>query len=195
MGGVVAFEMACQLVAAGEQVSGIVALDSLLPTPDTPIRDQAGLREVAQLAAETERSVPWPPPNLRPRLEAALTAEGLSVEVLAAGASTVRRLVEVMLAHGDALRSYTPRHFDGIVELLLADDGLAASPKARKRIVKSWTDHARDVRVREVRGDHLSVVAEPHVRGLAEELAAIVESALGQTDAKPETLHGSVTSR
>jgi thioesterase domain-containing protein len=184
-GGVVAFEMAHQLAARGEEVEILVLLDSLAPgrgaapafADDAQLlaalaRDlaaQAG-RQIA--AAETLADL-----ALEERLEG-LHALAVAAGVLpaAAGRDAVRRLWEVFRAGVIALRGYRPRPYTGRTVLFRA----SRRPRgARAADDLGWgAVIAGGLRIREVDGDHHALLRPPAVHHVARELAGYLGASL-----------------
>ena len=168
MGGLVAYEMAQQLVAAGERV-GLLALIET-PTPDL-VDDLPD--EAAVLARLLEGVVAVDLAGLRAmpaghRLRHVL-AEAERARVIPQGLDPDRaqHLFEVYTAHLDATRRYVPRPYGGPVCLILAarteiavgDDGWGGL------LTGSWE-------VAEMPGSHETVVWSPNVQRLADVLRA-----------------------
>jgi thioesterase domain-containing protein len=194
-GGLAAFEMAQQLVAAGEQVA-------LLAIVDTP----PGLAGEAAVAADGagepadgagQDLAPWllaiadyvrglwardlglaaadlagrdPESQLRLFVERARHAELLHH---AGSLDQVRRLVAVFRANAGAYRAYLPRPYRGPIAVFRA----AAAEQAAAPDLGWGRFATAPVATLEVPGDHLTLFAEPHVRSLADQLRAAIDAA------------------
>jgi amino acid adenylation domain-containing protein len=187
LGGVVAFEMAHRLVALGERVALVALLDS--PAPEAmkshPSMDETSrwmhlatvmarflgkplrftLEEVRQLDPEAQwRFV------LDQAVETGLVPPGLGLE-------TARRFVEVHRLNDAALRRYVPVPYPGELTLFraaeAAPDTDSTSEAGRADETLGWQSFStRPVRVAVVPGNHITMMARPHVAILAERLRA-----------------------
>jgi non-ribosomal peptide synthase protein (TIGR01720 family) len=176
MGGLVAYEMARQLAAAGDRVGLLVLIDT--PTPDLigELPDEA-----AALARLLEGVVPVDLTRLRAmpareRLRHVL-AEAERVHMIPPGMDPDRaqQLFEVYAAHVDAVRRYRPGRFAGPVRLLRAIDSeiTAADYGWGGLLTGAWE-------VVDVPGNHESVVWPPNVQRVAEVLREQLEAALAR---------------
>jgi amino acid adenylation domain-containing protein len=183
-GGVVAFELAQQLAARGEEVEIVTLLDSVAPRRgaapalDGDAQLLAGLAR--DLAAQAGRE---PPPaealaGLGPeaRLER-LRDLAVAAGVLPATADrdAVRPLWEVFRANVGALRRYRPRPYAGRIILFRAARrrrGAAAAPDL------GWGPYTRGgLEIRDLDGDHHSLLRPPAVERVARELRAWLDVA------------------
>lgn len=71
-----------------------------------------------------------------------------------------------------AARTYVPRVYAGRVTLFRAQQGALIRERVRRG---AWKDLADGVDIREVPGNHLTMLADPHVRVLAEELRSYLQ--------------------
>jgi thioesterase domain-containing protein len=163
MGGVVAYEMACQLRAEGEEIELLALIDARLrnipaeplaadaPTPPTDSLDVP--EHGAQLLDPHERA-PIP-------LEECFDDEGSSL------ARQRYRLDRVLVTHFHALRRYEPRSFDGrlILYHAAATDGAGDDSLGWGQLALGG------VRVRKISATHDSILRTPAVMELAACLA------------------------
>jgi len=181
MGGMVAFEMARRLTAAGEEVA-------LLTLMDTPCGDQMPPREdaadavAAVLAQRTGRS----PDAAALRDAAGGSPEDvdrlfdLALESLGGGDGSgelpedgwdpaeARRLARVLAHNAAALYAYEPQPWDGELTFYRAADRRPGDPP---RPELPWIELARGgTRVVIVPGDHLSMHQPPQVETLGDHL-------------------------
>ena len=160
-GGAVAFEMAHQLKAQGQEI-GLVAL---FDTYAGKSKSTASLL-LKFLTLPLKRKLMYTEQKIR------FTIHGIQRWIYRL--SLPRVLKEVRAAHKAADDSHVMQHYDGPVTLFIPfDPSLRSSddPKA------DWEAFAAKVEIQEVPGDHDSVLDEPHVRVLAERLAACVDRA------------------
>ena len=183
-GGVVAFEMAHQLRAAGEDVRLVAILEGYAPR-----RAANGLLARRCLdAIDLARGLPyWVGDYLRlesmalrarnRRLLRMVTSKGRrllghqaqvgATEYLDGAESQPARIQRVLTAHVTAMRAYVPPTFDGRVVLF----------RTRQRPLRApswdmgWGDVARaPVEVHMVAGAHATILQPPHVHVLAQKL-------------------------
>jgi len=160
MGGVLAFEMAAQLRAAGEEVAALVLIDSYPPALLArlgllPELDEAGLRQ--ELAQELD---------LKPDLKPGQDGGGQSSAPGALDPAELALLLDVFRAHREALAGYRPAPCPGPVTLLAC---AGASPEDARR---GWGPLVQGaLTVRELPGDHYGLLQPPQVARLAELLS------------------------
>jgi thioesterase domain-containing protein len=176
LGGLIAFEMARQLHAAGEEVALLALLDA---SPEIAGRGgdlDSDAVFLADMAAYVENL--WDRhlalrredlEGLAPEEQRRLLVERLrEADFLppGAGLEQVERVLAVYKANARAAGLYEPRPYAGPVALFRAAEGSDAHAAAR------WGRlTAGPVEVVTVPGHHLNLLAEPHVRTLAELLA------------------------
>lgn len=171
MGGVVAFEMARQLGARGERVAMLALVDARAPNPASAPR---GFDEHS-LLVEFARSLGLPlerfPQGVGGRLDLIFEqakAAGLvppDIEL-----PLVRDLFSVFKANLEALHSYSPEAPSVPIILFRAEEGGESSLLDQ---TLGWGPlAARGLEIYPTPGDHYTVVSEPHVKVLAEQLSA-----------------------
>ncbi len=169
MGGMVAFEMARQLEADGEQVA-------LLTLMDTPCLDQMPLREghAEAVAAAFPVRLPIPIDELRTVADeeqidyatAVASREGTLPATF--DASEVRRHAAVILANMEALYEYTPRPYDGSLLYFRARERRAGDPP---RPELPWIELAESgVETIRVQGNHMTMHELPNLSDMAQHL-------------------------
>ncbi|MEP5152392.1 thioesterase domain-containing protein, partial [Planktotalea sp.] len=191
-GGITAYEMARQLEEAGEQIDLIVLLDTPLPVrrPLEPI-DRLYIQ-----AAELKRGgllypfrwiarrVAWEISKRRPS-ELAQTQEHQFHNA------------EIEQAFLEAVAGYDVRSWNGNLQLyrppLVGHWTVSAgrqvnSERAYVLDDNDWTQHAPNVQVTEVPGDHDSMVLEPNVRVLAARMKEAIEAAEQHREAPQDAL-------
>jgi amino acid adenylation domain-containing protein len=189
--GPVAFEMACQLRAAGEVVGLLALIDSPYPGPDRtrPIhrRARGRVRKLWKLTAKNLR-------RLR-ALEARAVPEFLrqrlvNIVMRVAGVAAFRWSVRFRRPLLPAFRdrpkallharwAYRPRPYpDRITLFRAARNGTRDGSDP----IAAWSQVAGGgTEVYEVPGDHVSMMREPDVQSLAVQLSACLERAFAQT--------------
>jgi len=194
LGGTVAFEMARQLREQGQEVALLALIDAVAPSFagiaedfDPAILDDATtLADLArQIEDATGVSLPISEATLRAlapddqleffaeRVQQAFAArdadQALIQGVLAVGAPVLRALLKVARTNTLAVINYVPRPYPGPITVLRGHGLEGADPSL------GWSRYVSGpVAIHEVPGDHFSVMAEPHVRVLAERLQALL---------------------
>jgi len=171
VGGVIAFEMAQQFRAMGEEVSTLAIFDSgVLYTfgvvqamfPQGQPGGFAFLRQptTQQVAEFRIRSAP---------------AKLVPDEADDAIAEQILRLFKGSVM---AVIDYRPQPYDGTIELFQASKKLV---RLQHQPFAEWSRVCNDVRVHEVEGSHLTMIHDPHVRGLADKLSRVLPAACSST--------------
>jgi len=186
-GGTIAFEMACQLRAAGEQVALLALLDAY---PAGYFKLLPGSGSFGQRAQRVYRKAQTHGQNLK-QLDAAQKLEYVSGKLRFAPAkakhkiyrrayklyrrfgrplpSVLRNIEQLCLA---AVRDYVPQVYPGRATIFLASDDLTAAydvEEGWQGLVAGGLEKIR------VPGNHLDIIKEPHVEVLAKELRACLD--------------------
>ncbi|MGK3992297.1 non-ribosomal peptide synthase/polyketide synthase [Sorangium sp. So ce1024] len=199
-GGVVAFEMAQQLRAAGETVALLALIDSHAPTslpapaPDAPTSLPAPAPDaLTSLAAFCSalglrwQHLPWdlahlsaldPRERLAHVLDRLRQAGELAIDV--DQADRWRRVFERDLA---ALRGYTPRPYPGPAALLRAEVVPGDLALADDRGWSAWI--TAGLAAHATPGDHHTMLRPPHVAALAAALSRHLDDAEAQLHGEP----------
>jgi thioesterase domain-containing protein len=159
MGGIVAFEMANQLAAAGHDVPLVILIDCSVPVPRNAPHSIGNLEAQAGFAADLARiegGENW--------------ASRITGEI---GEKRLRRLEDVYRANRLALDGYQPRAYSGRVILVQAEANL-------NNLDSSSTDGWKALAIGGISthllpGDHYTIMQRPTVLRLAEILAAEIE--------------------
>ncbi len=184
-GGITAYEIAQQLVRAGEEVAILVFLDTPLPfpPPELSVADRARI-QVQQLKGKgpaylSEWAVSrweWEVGKLRKRFdepEPDRAGEAFHDEAIEAAFRRALGRYELAPYPGD-VTLFRPK-----LEVAFDLGGGRLLNYQRDYVFEDngWTDHVGSLDVQEVPGDHDSMVLEPNVRVLARKLRAVVERA------------------
>jgi thioesterase domain-containing protein len=208
-GGLVAFEMALQLQRAGEPVAFVGLLDTMAPGLyrqwPQPGDDDLLVGLASEVAEGVRRPFALAPESLGGleldekvrRVADALHAQGAAPAALTPAA--LADAFHAVRARGRSSLAYEPAGpFRGTVTLFRASEGsppseafFAARP-AEEREGLGWAPYVSGcVDVHAVPGSHVMLAAEPHVRVLAERMAAALAAAHGRAGAAGETrVHG-----
>jgi thioesterase domain-containing protein len=171
MGGLIAWEAARQLAAAGQEVPLVVMIDTFY-SESNDHRDVAELTDAAVLPwiapqlniplAEIQQLPPdeqWAQVEQRAQRDAGIDPEDL------------RRLADVCKAHVAAFSHYVPQAYDGRAVLLRAKQN-------RRKKNKNWKSIGPRLSMERVPGDHYTILREPHVDELARRLKQHLDDAL-----------------
>ncbi|HVR96470.1 MAG TPA: amino acid adenylation domain-containing protein, partial [Thermoanaerobaculia bacterium] len=168
MGGVVAFEMACQLERQGEVVEPVVLIDSLAPAGEGRPERVVGDGELVTLFAnDVARLFGVSLPSLPAAAEDALRllaaeAERAGLLPPGAGDGEVQRRYKVFRANFRALEGYSGGPCAAPVLLF------KAAETDRPEADLGWSRLSRGpVEAHELPGDHYTLLQQPHVRTLA----------------------------
>lgn len=194
LGGAVAYEVARQLAAEGKEVAFLAVIDTTpgLPAGETDgAEDDDDARWLLDITDYLERlwglQLGLSPETLRglsaeqqgQRFLAAL--QGTPFAPAGAGNEPLSRLLRVFKTNVGAFRQYRPAPYPGPItlfrpEILLEPEASPADPTL------GWGALSpRPVAVESVPGDHISALAEPHVRTLAERLLTCIDREVPRT--------------
>jgi thioesterase domain-containing protein len=181
MGGVVAFEMARQLVEQGQQVNLLTMIDSFVPSSNgsSVSRSQddllvnfayeLGLSSEHLEAAEGDVSALELDKRMGYLLELAVRVKVLPPDI---GLPHLERLFKVYQSNSQALQQYIPQPIVCPLLYFKASEGLESTDPTR-----GWGALAgAGLEFREAPGDHYTVVRQPNVQFMAEELTTIINS-------------------
>lgn len=186
LGGMIAFEMACQLRAGGQEVALLALLDSY-PVGYHKVSGNDALRPRWSRATRRVRAhlanikaLPW-----RDKLSYVTNKSKYgTVRIKSRAWRTVYRafkrigrdlpahLCDVEQFNWLAARNFIPRSYDGRVTLFWASQDL----RAKFDMIEGWKKLARVVDIVEIPGTHLNIIEEPHVAELAAQLRRSVAS-------------------
>jgi acyl transferase domain-containing protein/thioesterase domain-containing protein/acyl carrier protein len=181
-GGIVAYEIAQQLVAQGEEVSHLVMLDTPLPTqPPLHLHDRVlmKLQDIRRHKGAFVRN--WL--NDRRRWETEKREKRLAQARDVAPEQFNNSRIESAFLR--ALRRYELKTYGGEVTLLRPKPAVhyrltgGRCLQQNRNILladNGWAPHVPSLSVHEVPGDHDSMVLEPYVRVLAEKISTSVRT-------------------
>ena len=174
LGGLIAYEMAQQVQAAGEDVALVVLLDarnpsSMLAMDETELADNSALnkiknklqqgdllstlkRKTGRLATKVVKNTTW-------AIKEKVGNQFIDKEK--------RFYKHIWDANAVARKAYVPNPYTGSVLALLAAEAPDGSPRDPKR---GWLKLAPQLEVIKVPGRHDTVVREPQVKGLAQSI-------------------------
>jgi amino acid adenylation domain-containing protein len=157
MGGLVAYEMAQQLIAAGEEVGLVVLFDTYATNPKSVNESLLDL-----LLHPTWTHIKMLPSELRKKIRRTWI-----------GVRLPDYLKKVMRTNAQAAEQYVLRPYSGKVILLRAGDTwrVADDPYA------AWTKFVTELETIQIRGTHMEILREPNVSTLAERLKSCIHGA------------------
>jgi len=185
-GGLIALEMAQQLIKADARITLLVMIDTL--SPAAAARKVSLLKKLWLMRHWSLRfALDWPGRRRRGKLMD--VSYKLALEKLARGEPLPPELVDFHLFRNfvAAQEQYRPEPYGGPIVLFKATDSEMQYLQAGRRL--GWEEHVRgEIRVTDIAGSHFSMMAEPGVsdliEGLRAELARLDETPLhSQTQA------------
>jgi len=191
-GGIAAYEMAQQLLAAGEQVALLVMLDTPLPTKGVVGRGDRLRIQWQRLRRQGpayvwrwfRNRVAWEWGRLQRRFDGASTAEAPATFHSQAIEAAFRAALPLYRVQPLPVRTVL---FRPALDTTYALGNGRFANKDRELVLpdNGWTPFVRDLSVVETPGDHDSMVLEPNVRSLAAVLRGAIESVVAEAPAGP----------
>ncbi|MEU3253491.1 amino acid adenylation domain-containing protein [Streptomyces sp. NPDC006997] len=183
MGANIALEMATQLHRAGHPVAPLVLVEPYLPNAAARARLDGVTRDLRQALRLRDRLRELPPSARRDQVTAELTATLLGAGMSPAEAALVENApIEVWHSLLAALAAYEVRPYPGHIHLVVGSEA-ANLPRGRvmpgldvdyETYVARWRETARGgLTLHITDGDHMSMMAEPRVTGIADLLTAL----------------------
>ncbi|MBI1877085.1 MAG: AMP-binding protein, partial [Chloroflexi bacterium] len=201
MGSMVAFEMAQQLRQQGQQVALLALLDHWAPTlensvasADDPEDDQmllaAFLKDLRGRFAKDLPALPNDLEQLGPEEQLHVIVEHarlLEVVLPDGGLLQMHRLLQVFRANVRAMWRYAPQLYPERIVLFKASESSAAEQSGQRDAHDpslGWSQLSTEpVEVHLVPGNHYSMLTEPHVHVLAEQLQVYLDQVLKEGQA------------
>ncbi len=204
MGGLVAFEMAQQLRRLGQPVALLALLDSWVPDSDPRYPDgyqpvngsphteddletQLLLDFLRHLRGRYAKDLPvlsddFHPLSLDEKLHYIVEhAKMLEFVFPEGGLSQLYQLWQVFKANVQAMSNYTPQLYPGRITLFQATEWFAAAQHPHGQMPDSaigWRRLSSEaLEVYPLPGDHYTILAEPHIRVLADQLKVCLNEA------------------
>jgi thioesterase domain-containing protein len=194
-GGTIAFEMACQLKAAGEEVALLALLDTypagyfkLLPQSTRGRMQQMLERVRAHVANLSElgfaakltyvaTKLKYAPAKIKHK---AYRRAYKMYERIGRPLPTVLKNIEEL--NFMAAREYLPQVYSGRATLFSATDLTASFD-----VEDGWRQLVTELEVHKIPGNHLDMIKEPHVQVLAEKLRLCLDTADARKETEVET--------
>jgi len=156
-GGIVAYEMACQLADAGESETTLLIIDSAILYSFAVVRALFTDREVPLFRMRGLDRDELLRKFRRPGIEAGLVPPG-------ATDAQAKRIFDVFMMNVEALLNYYPQPYAGVIDLFLGRERLVSS---RCEPLREWQQLCHSVDVHHTPGHHLTLLQRPHVQLLA----------------------------
>ncbi|MFD0318147.1 amino acid adenylation domain-containing protein [Streptomyces flavalbus] len=183
MGANIALEMATQLHRAGHPVAPLVLIEPYLPNAAARARLDGVTRDLREALRLRDRLRELPHSARRDQVTAELTATLLGAGMSPAEAALVENApIEVWHSLLAALAAYEVRPYPGHIHLVVGSEA-ASLPRGRtmpgldvdyETYVARWRETARGGLTLHISdGDHMSMMAEPRVTGIADLLTAL----------------------
>ncbi|PSB16207.1 hypothetical protein C7B76_12015, partial [filamentous cyanobacterium CCP2] len=176
-GGLVAFEMAQQLTQAGQPIGLLAILDTPAPCNKPSLYQSLKfllgtalwstlpfLLDYGALATDRLRSRSWFSRGQWSAITRLLPEES-RLQLL--DESAIRSLLPIVYANSQATYRYVPRPYPNRLTLFKA----AEQPEAlQNQPTLNWSTLASEIQLHQVPGNHLSLLKQPHVQTLAQQL-------------------------
>jgi pristinamycin I synthase 3 and 4 len=174
MGGVIAFEMARQLAAEGDGASELIMLDSWRARGDENITEAAMLEEFGHALLNRIPQFGVEQHSVEQRL-AGLLKLGIQRKKLAENTAIdeVRRMFQVYYRNVLAWRSFQAQPWPGMRATLLRTGDYQANEASA---LLGWESvvEAGEMALRDVPGNHYTMLQEPHVAVLAQQIRELL---------------------
>ncbi|GAA2951419.1 alpha/beta fold hydrolase [Streptomyces enissocaesilis] len=181
-GGLVAYETALQLQAAGEEISGVLVLDTYVPLPGQnppPANERAAIEELAtmnRIVAPTDATpAPLLDPDASPQQQREQLARLLGATGMLPHEDFVLAMLRIYQASLEAYVRYQPPPSDLPVTVFKATDGFPPVLHGDRHIALPLDDphngwnphHLPNLVTVPVPGDHFTLFRQPHLTPLA----------------------------
>jgi amino acid adenylation domain-containing protein len=173
-GGLVAFEMAQQLEAQGQQVSLLGLLDTnvqpLMPEFLAEQDDETFLMELfGEISSDDLQQL-----GINEKLINAIEqAKKQKIIFPTSRTEEFQNVLQVCKSNYRAMQCYVPQPYKGRVTLFQAQEGLVF---LRQNLMSAWEELASEgLEIYQVSGNHYTMLKDPHVQVLAKQLQACLE--------------------
>jgi amino acid adenylation domain-containing protein len=193
LGGIVAFEMAQQLLAQGQQVALLALLDSVAAGTGEPLKlDDENLFRMFANNLGRRFGVEFKDLRGRALDEQLSQLRRRAVELNALPASMdMGQMHNLFRSFKDIIKAvmdYEPRNYPGRINLFRAEERLASTATDP---TDGWGALAAGgVELHVMPGDHFTMISLPHARALADRLNACIEAALAASGAAEKGVFG-----
>jgi len=202
LGGIIAYELARQLRQAGEQIALLALIDSRAPISAHKIDDDetalivefladlSGTQASAQVDAARMPLSPEELQRLAPdeRLGYALRqAKQLRLVPPDIGPEHLHQLLQVFKANARAVLAYRPQGYpdQAILFKSAVRDSMSDPDEVDRDPTLGWGQLVGDLKMQTIPGNHYSILSEPNVEELAEQLRIHLEQTAGAQQKVP----------
>lgn len=197
-GGTVAYEMAQQLIAGGDEVASLIMMDTPAPTSayaENLLRDEFDSTGIFTFLGRGIGQIFGNNLSISPdKLDGLSTEEQFDMVLQQAGSvnemsdsnearEQLEQIIHMFKVADQAERQYQPQYYEGTVSMLRVnalDDYEFTGYKDHPGIKDAafgWDNVAKSVAVTTVPGTHMTMVVNPHVRDLAKALSTCLDKA------------------
>jgi amino acid adenylation domain-containing protein len=187
MGGVIAFEMAQQLIAQGHEVSLLVLIDSHpRPVPNEGSFQRVGDSILREVVDEFRRvygdRFQWEDRycELSRHEQISLLLECMKqLHIVAPDTheAELSRILDLQTAHTEALAAYIPKQYRRKLVLFRSSENAPEDPDREDNASLGWEQYSSlPVEIHFSSGRHDEMILEPHVSGLAMQLRSLLDS-------------------
>lgn len=172
-GGIIAFEVACQLQRLGESVELLALFDAGMPASQDRAFDKDDLLPMLAMM------FPGQSPGELAELQQAGFEKQLEyfqrraelAQLVVGGAGNARHVYDVFQANVQAITEYQPSNFLGQITLFRA--AIASTPMHRDEFL-GWRSRSDRISVYEVAGDHVNMFRSPAIQTIASRLSTLL---------------------
>jgi Thioesterase domains of type I polyketide synthases or non-ribosomal peptide synthetases len=185
-GGLIAFEMAQQLVSQGQEVASLALIDTYAEEPievagntdqDSADDPQQSIRKIAENMSLTEGELNELDQLDPSRQVVFLLEKGKQAGMLPAGFEV--QSYAFYEIQGQALKQYRPQHYQGNITLFRVQEAIENG----EQIDAGWLPIAAGgVEIEMIPGNHQNMLGDQHIVAVAERMRACIAQALAQTD-------------
>jgi amino acid adenylation domain-containing protein len=173
LGGIIAYEISQQLKQQGEEIAFLGLLDShILSDASEPDGNSvliSYLRQAGQSIEHLEQMISETDDDIVPKAFAiAKKAELMPPDFQLAD---FQRILDVYKAHSHATFTYQPQSYPGKVTLFVCQEPPENGVAATRANIDRWSGLAHSLEVREIPGNHFTLMDPPHVDYLATEIS------------------------
>ncbi|MUL37905.1 non-ribosomal peptide synthetase [Gloeocapsopsis dulcis] len=189
-GGILAFEMAQQLQKQGQTVALLVVIDAILPETVVQPREDDDAKFLLRMAEsiKTNNNIDFSLPfeelkNLTLDKQFHLINQKANFIFSDQEIKDFLRYYKLFKAHVQAMRDYVPQVYPHSITILRAKEEIIHdfdNPEwSTDDPLLGWGKcSSQPIQVREISGDHFSMLVEPHIQELAKQLRSCIDNAV-----------------
>lgn len=162
LGGLVAYEMACRLRAAGHAPAGLVLIDSGVLYSFQLLREFVSTADVPAFM--------WSTADRERMYEHVRRHAGSLLLPAKAGEAVSRRVFDVFWANVEAAYHYSPPDYEGSITLVTSEQA-----KGKHHPLREWRRRCGEIHAVELAGTHLELLQPPLVKRLVEVIRSTLD--------------------